>query len=113
MNDIRAIISRHSLREALIGSFNAAIRNGVALNAASLAGRALTLHDDIDVAIESVDVLQRAAREGREDGRVTEYEWALCGASTYLSKVAAEERGQSAAPDRYMAGRSDEGDGRG
>lgn len=114
MTALRSIVLQHSLRAALVASYKGALRLGAEFQGASLAGRALETHPNIEEARASINALQADVRASRKDGRITDYEWALCDASTYLSQVAAEERGRPmVTPVRYLPAISDEGDGRG
>lgn len=95
-----------TMRAALIASYRGALRLGAELQAASLAGRALEQHGDIEAALQSIRELRQEQRVGREDKPLSEGEWDLVGASVYLRMARAEE-----AVDRYRPGRSDEGEG--
>lgn len=108
---IARIITLHSTRAALIASWKGAVRLGAELQPASLAGRALEQHDDVEAALDSIRALRKEMRIGREDMPLSEGEWDLVGASVYLRQVRAEERGQpSEAPVRYRPSISDEDD---
>ena len=110
---IARMLDTGTIRGALLASYRGALKLGAELQGASLAGKALVDHPDIDQARAAIGALQKSVRASRKDGRITDYEWALCDASTYLSQVADEERGRSVkGPARYMCGRSDEGDSR-
>lgn len=95
MSALARFLEPHTTRAALIASFKAATLNGVPLNEASLAGKALFEHDDVDTA--------RASLAGDE--------WVRVGARAYLRIVAEEERApRTEAPVRYRPAISDEDD---
>lgn len=78
MSALRSIVLSHSLRAVLLASYRASVRNDVALNAASTAGKALADHEDA-----------RAA--GRS---IAGDDWESVQARGYCVAVALEERGE-------------------
>lgn len=109
MSALRSIAQKDSLRAGLIGTYRGAVRMGAEMQPASLAGRALEQHEDVEAALDSIRALRKELRIGREDMPLSEDEWDLVATSVYLRQVRDEERGQpSEAPVRYRPSISDE-----